>query len=167
MPFDYGNKFETFAEQAMYRSLSADDRSAVREAAFAHRLTFQEFRRVVEVGRDLAMWGEGTIGDWLAKNAAKSKSAVLADLERRMEQLRSQLNTYDPDRPVRPNSRETRPVVKRESDKAVFGMCPVASPKTVCCNLRTIDAVENCVFARMHLTLKKEATKPASFKFLQ
>jgi spore photoproduct lyase len=25
-------------------------------------------------------------------------------------------------------------------------MCPVASPRTVCCNLRTIDAVENCSF---------------------
>jgi spore photoproduct lyase len=36
--------------------------------------------------------------------------------------------------------------VATTTDKSIWGMCPVASEKTVCCNLRTIDAVENCVF---------------------
>ena len=31
-----------------------------------------------------------------------------------------------------------------ESDHTVLGWCPVASPKTVCCNLRTLDAVQGC-----------------------
>lgn len=146
MAFDYTPKFESFAAHAMYRSLDEDDRHAVREAAFAHRLTFQEFRRVVEAGRDLAMWREGTIAEWLRTNNSKRKSEVLAELQRHMERLRNQPKTYDPGFSFRPSTRETRPVVRRESDKTVFGMCPVASPKTVCCNLRTIDAVENCVF---------------------
>ena len=33
-------------------------------------------------------------------------------------------------------------------------MCPVASEKTVCCNLRTIDAVENCVFGCSYCTVQ-------------
>jgi spore photoproduct lyase len=33
-------------------------------------------------------------------------------------------------------------------------MCPVASDKTVCCNLHTIDAVENCVFGCSYCTIQ-------------
>jgi spore photoproduct lyase len=33
-------------------------------------------------------------------------------------------------------------------------MCPVASEKTVCCNLHTIDAVENCVFGCSYCTIQ-------------
>jgi len=42
----------------------------------------------------------------------------------------------------------------KASDKTVWGMCPVASDKTVCCNLRTIDAVENCVFGCAYCTVQ-------------
>src|SRR3990172_8145513 len=33
-------------------------------------------------------------------------------------------------------------------------MCPVASEETVCCNLRTIDAVENCAFGCSYCTIQ-------------
>ncbi|HHH37876.1 MAG TPA: hypothetical protein ENK77_04605, partial [Epsilonproteobacteria bacterium] len=33
-----------------------------------------------------------------------------------------------------------------EKENLGFGMCPVASPKTRCCNLLTLDAVESCGF---------------------
>jgi len=146
MPFDYSSKFDSFAERTFYGELAERDRHAVREAAFAHRLTFQEFRQVAEAGRDLAMWGEGSINDWLRANVAPTKNQLLEDLTRHMSGLRSRPKAYDQDQAFRPTERDTRRVIKRESDKTIFGMCPVASPRTVCCNLRTIDAVENCTF---------------------
>lgn len=146
MAFDYSSKFSAFADRTLYGALDERDQRAVREIAFAHRLTFQEFRQVAEAGRDLAMWGEGRIDDWLSQNTSPTKSRLLADLKRHMDRLRSRPTTYGGDRSLRPTRRETRRVVQRKFDKKIFGMCPVASPKTVCCNLRTIDAVENCTF---------------------
>lgn len=150
MTFDYAHKLDTFVGQTGYSSLDARDREAIRDAAFAHRLTFQEFRQVVENARDLAMWGEAPISDWFAARdkagRATSKAGVLADLAAYMDRLRRDPKRYDPAQSLKPTARERQPVVNRSTDKTVFGMCPVASPKTVCCNLRTIDAVENCVF---------------------
>ena len=37
-----------------------------------------------------------------------------------------------------------RKVELNDQNNEVFGMCPVASEKTVCCNLMTIDAVQGC-----------------------
>jgi len=71
---------------------------------------------------------------------------MLSELRRHVSGLRRAPKSYDSDRSFRPTTRATKPVVAEQSDKTLFGMCPVASPKTVCCNLRTIDAVENCVF---------------------
>ena len=40
------------------------------------------------------------------------------------------------------------------SDKNIVGRCPVASDETVCCNLYTIDAVENCGFGCNYCTIQ-------------
>jgi spore photoproduct lyase len=146
MQKDYATRFESFADRTFFGALDAPDRAAVREAAFAHRLTFQELRQVAEASRDLAMWGEGSIGDWLRENPSQEKAELLAELRRHMAGLRSTPKTYREAQSFHPTQRESRPVTRRESDQTIFGMCPVASPKTVCCNLRTIDAVENCSF---------------------
>ena len=145
MTLDYSEKFDTLTERTLYDALDARDRDAVRAAAFAHRLTFQELRQVVEASRDLAMWGEESITDWLRKNPAAGKPHLLDALKTHMSGLRERPKSYD-GKSFRPIQRESRPVTRRETDQTIFGMCPVASPKTVCCNLRTIDAVENCSF---------------------
>ncbi len=36
--------------------------------------------------------------------------------------------------------------VEYEKEGLALGSCPVASPKTRCCNLMTLDAVESCGF---------------------
>ena len=33
---------------------------------------------------------------------------------------------------------------RNKDENKVFGQCPVASEKTVCCNLMTIDAIQGC-----------------------
>ncbi|HRP70200.1 MAG TPA: hypothetical protein PLY93_11760, partial [Turneriella sp.] len=37
------------------------------------------------------------------------------------------------------------PLIAQKNENQVVGDCPVMSKKTVCCNLKTIDAVTNCV----------------------
>ena len=41
-----------------------------------------------------------------------------------------------------------------QSDKKIDGICPVYSEDTVCCNLHTIDAVENCGFGCNYCTIQ-------------
>jgi spore photoproduct lyase len=144
---DYAEKFRSFAGRTLFESLDDGDRKIVRRLAFEHRLTFQEFRQVAEAARDLEVWGEGGIARWWESQppGASHKRNVLGRLREHLETLRHSPRAYATSRPARPEHR-AKPVVTESSDKKVWGMCPVASERTVCCNLRTIDAVENCVF---------------------
>ena len=160
MKTDYAAKFESFRGRTLYESLDRDSREFIRDIAFAHRLTFQEFRQVVEAERDLAMWGEGSVRDvWqvdVSVGRADGPSLKRHLLLRLADYLGSLKDrpSYGNAHPPAPERRERRPIVTQASDKAVWGMCPVASDKTVCCNLRTIDAVENCVFGCSYCTVQ-------------
>ncbi|MBF0298974.1 MAG: DNA repair photolyase, partial [Oligoflexia bacterium] len=46
-----------------------------------------------------------------------------------------------------------RPILT-DSGKKIAGMCPVASTKTLCCNLRTIDVVQNCAFGCSYCSIQ-------------
>lgn len=159
---DYAAKFEIFEKQALFKKLEQEQRQCVREIAFAHKLTFQEFRQVVEAARDLTMWGKGGIKKWAAaQNATFSngqnghvKKRLLQSLQAHLWQLKRTPKAYPEEGLKRPKKREKSKIVSEQSDKNIFGMCPVASEKTVCCNLRTIDAVENCIFGCSYCTIQ-------------
>jgi spore photoproduct lyase len=138
---DYEEKFQAFAGRTLYERLHDEDRDAVRRAAFRYRLTFQEFRELAEAVRDLRLWGEPGV----ALGDARDRRVFLASLRERMSRLRSSPRSYGTTAAPKLR-RRAMPVVAERTEKSIWGMCPVASEKTVCCNLRTIDAVENCVF---------------------
>jgi len=150
---DFTSKLDTYTERTLFSSLDPAGQTFVRDIAVEHRLTFQEFRRVVLAARDLTLWREGDLGTWWRAEQALTrlsgrplKKHLLARLQVHMESLGRAAKAYSHDHPLTPTHRQRKPVVSVRSDKKVWGMCPVASEKTVCCNLRTIDAVENCTF---------------------
>jgi spore photoproduct lyase len=141
---DYQLKFQSFAGKTLYERLGPADRDAVRRLAFRHRLTFQEFRELAEAVCDLRLWREEPPAVW--DNGLPDKRAFLDAVRTHMTRLRSAERGYGSASPAPPGNRDSKPIVATTTDKSIWGMCPVASEKTVCCNLRTIDAVENCVF---------------------
>ena len=123
-------------------------------------LTFQELRQVCEIALDLRMWGERSLVEWWAEAEARQasvdrrhKPALMAALRAWMDELRAAPKSYPEDGLAPPVLTPLRPVLEA-SVKAIAGMCPVASPDTVCCNLRTIDAVENCGMACSYCTIQ-------------
>ncbi|RMH70424.1 MAG: DNA photolyase [Gemmatimonadetes bacterium] len=148
---DYTAKFEHLRQQPLFQKLDTDQQQALKRIAFEYRLTFQEFRTLVEASRDLRMWGEPDLDQWWREQEAQSslkkaqlKVYLFQQLREYLDALKSKPARY-PAHPLPPPQRErSRSIRREESDKAIMGMCPVASPQTVCCNLRTIDVVENC-----------------------
>ena len=162
----YKKKLELFKSQELFRRLSERQRSFLLNMAKYYRFTFQEFRQVTEACRDLEMWNDDELAlqSWAEehfslKNIPENTSAV--DKKRFMQALREYMQELK-NRPKRyekfPHSAKTRaekkPIVTQRSEKQIFGWCPVASEKTVCCNLRTIDAVESCAFGCSYCTIQ-------------
>lgn len=151
-------------------ALGAGHRDFIAGVAQAYRLTFQERRRVAEIARDLEMWGEdGLIPWWHRRLEATTltgrelKRHMLAGLEQWVSRLKRRPARYPATGVGKPVNRATKPVVTRESGKRIWGICPVASDKTVCCNLRTIDTVENCVFGCSYCTVQTFYTDAVVF----
>jgi spore photoproduct lyase len=158
---EYREKFESFSGRTLFEFLEPDQRLFASKIAHEHRLTFQEFRRFTEVARDLNMWGERGLEEWWRNESSRTvltgiqlKKHLLKRLDGYVAQLQRNPKRYRRDGLGKLVHRPSKPVVTRRSKKAIWGMCPVASKKTVCCNLRTIDAVENCVYGCSYCTVQ-------------
>ena len=156
---DYAQKFVHIAAQTLYAALAPATREFVRDQAGRLRFTLQELRQVTEFANDLQMWGGQQLEQlWPAAaarpgDARQRKKLLLAELLRRREQLRRQPNDYAaaPQRLQLPLKAEVS--VARKA-RLGLGFCPVASPKTRCCNLLTLDAVDNCGYACSYCSIQ-------------
>ncbi len=156
---DYEQKFDSFGDRTLYERLDSQEKLFIRELARTYCFTFQEFRQVVEASRDLSMWREGNLEAWW-ENQIKlcgwdaRKKKLLGALRDYLNSLRAAPKVYSGKEKFSPLKRQTPKALVKASDKKIEGACPVASPQTVCCNLRTIDAVENCAFACSYCTIQ-------------
>ncbi len=129
----------------------AQQRFIVEQAA-RFRFTQQELRQLGEMALDLNMWGEAPIQTlWPAIRTEglshkQLRQQLLGTIRNHWQTLKEKPNEY----PVAFTGTVYQPErIKRiavEKNRLGLGACPVASPRTRCCNLLTLDAVENCGF---------------------
>ena len=154
----YQIKFGEISTGTLYSRLPEDTRTFVRKQAFLHRFTQQELRQVCEIALDLAMWQQDGIDRaWpqddshTADRGAKKK--LLKKLQQHRESLKAAPNRY----PAGPQAAGPGPHAEpllRSKDRLGLGACPVASPRTRCCNLMTLDAVENCGYGCSYCSIQ-------------
>ena len=101
------------------------------------------------ISADFSMWKEKSISECVSEieqslGPKADKRAVLSEVKREWNSLKSAKIKYEPKGDRIKSRPKPRKVTLSDSKNEVFGMCPVASEKTVCCNLMTIDAVQGC-----------------------
>ncbi len=115
-----------------------------------YKFTFQEKRILDEISCDLKMWEEGTLRDiWDFSleekyEGKKLKKELISSVRKRYENLKNSPSDYENFRnKVHPHKIK---IEEQQKSSLGFGACPVASSKTRCCNLLTLDSVESCGF---------------------
>jgi spore photoproduct lyase len=90
------------------------------------------------------MWNEKTLIKIFPEHT--QKKVIMARLKKHYQEVRDKPNSYT-DFTLKniPKEQKFNFEVK-EKDGFGLGLCPVASEKTRCCNLLTLDAVESCGF---------------------
>ncbi|MBI4368414.1 MAG: DNA photolyase [Candidatus Omnitrophica bacterium] len=155
-------KFERFKSKTLYPLLSEGDQALIEALNVSYRFTFQELRQLAEIARDFEMWHEEEFRhSWNSLEAntpsdlqgLRRKEFLMRTLIQQVHLLKQKPAVYGERSPDFPK-RSPLKVVSEVSDKKVFGDCPVASSRTVCCNLKTIDAVENCAFGCSYCTIQ-------------
>lgn len=150
-PAQYQQKFSRIAEQTSYRLLAEQDRDFLRRQAAQYRFSLQELQLVSDIALDRMRWKESALSEvWPQSEGTGDtravKKSLLLGLRQQHDALKSKSNSYAA------ITVEDKPKT-RKPDLAVqvkpglgLGRCPVASEKTRCCNLLTLDAVEKCGF---------------------
>lgn len=145
---DYRQKFDSIAQKTLFLRLPQEHQTVVRELAFRHRFTLQDLRQATEIVRDLTMWGDDDILTDLPEEMPAAgkieKKRLMGWLQARWEAFRSAPNHYYQRAKRKPAGEIKARVLLREKPQLGLGFCPVASPRTRCCNLLTLDAVDNC-----------------------
>ncbi len=146
----YREKLNRIAGDTLLHLLPESEQRFIREQSFRFHFTFQELRQITEIAIDLAMWNEDSIAElWPVDVPSgyrdkRARSWILDSLRHQWDAKKNAPKRY-PGTGALGEHRAGKPeLLLRAKDRLGFGFCPVASPATRCCNLMTLDAVENC-----------------------
>ncbi|MCB2263104.1 MAG: hypothetical protein LGR52_09230 [Candidatus Thiosymbion ectosymbiont of Robbea hypermnestra] len=156
----YERRFPRLVERTLFAHLPVEQRDFLRRQALDYRFSQQELRRISEIGVDLNLWGEPSlIAVWPPapgrERPPKERRALVVDaLRRHAERLRATPRRYGA--PVATLGAGEYRIRARDRGREGLGLgrCPVASERTRCCNLLTLDAVENCGFGCSYCSVR-------------
>ena len=136
---DYSIKLNRLAN---FNKLDSELKRFIKQKAEKYRLSFQDLKALVDIAIDFGMWQEGSLIDiWEDK---RDRKETIKALKSRYEEIKAKPKSYSNFKAVKGTKRFKIEEIRR--DTLGFGKCPVASNKTRCCNLLTLDAVESCGF---------------------
>ncbi|MCF6240213.1 MAG: hypothetical protein L3J74_02570, partial [Bacteroidales bacterium] len=141
---NYDEKFNNSIKNTIYCKLPTKEQEFIKEQAYLLNFSFQEIKQIINIARDLNMWDEKNIIEIFPNH--EQKKVILNRLKNIYNDLRLKPNSYK--NFELKNSPKEQKYTFKALDKKGFGLglCPVASEKTRCCNLLTLDAVESCGF---------------------
>ncbi len=140
----YSDKFATIVPQTLFSNLPNSTQDFVNTQAETLRFTQQELREVCLIANDLIMWKVPELE--MIWPSERDKKALFARLRASYQTVQTEPKTYvEFSVQDKPKTQKPNLVSKPKADLGL-GACPVASEKTRCCNLLTLDAVERCGF---------------------
>ena len=144
-------KLTQFGSDGEYLLLSESNRNFLEILDSRWQFSYQEMRILIRIARDLETWDEGVLQDfWQDQHIEEpgkkqDKEKLFRQLRKQWDHLKENPKDYTGFQPEK--IQRKAPGFQALSDgRTILGECPVASVKTRCCNLKTLDAVINCGF---------------------
>jgi len=140
----YINKFNQSIQNTFYYKLPIAQQEFIKTKSLELKFSYQELKQIIDMARDLGMWNEKSIIEIFPNHS--QKKVVFSRLRKIYEDIRNKPNSYK-NFELKNIPTEQKFKFKTEAKEVLgLGLCPVASEKTRCCNLLTLDAVESCGF---------------------
>jgi spore photoproduct lyase len=144
---DSVSKFDKACEQSPFLSLHHKTREFIEQKSSLYSFSFSQIRELITAGVDLQMWGFDIKDLWQDEGRESFKKFF-----EKYERLKNSEKEYMPAKEQKQNQK----IEFLDIDKNIigFGRCPVASPKTRCCNLLTLDAIEGCTYGCSYCSIQ-------------
>lgn len=140
----YEEKYTKAIENTFFHKLPQNEQAFIKEKAFVYKFSHQELKQIIDIARDLGMWDEKRITEIFPDH--QEKKVVFARLRKSYEAIRNAPNSYENFTLKNIPQEQKFKFAVAPKEGFGLGLCPVASEKTRCCNLMTLDAVESCGF---------------------
>jgi len=140
----YEEKFNKAIKNTFYTKLPQSDQDFIQTKAFQYKFSHQEIKQIIDIARDLEMWDEKRLQDIFQDHS--QKKVLFSRLKKSYETIRNKPNSYENFHLKNIPQEQKFKFEVKEKEGFGLGLCPVASEKTRCCNLLTLDAVESCGF---------------------
>ncbi|MFW6207242.1 MAG: radical SAM protein [Spirochaetota bacterium] len=152
-------KIDALQQDPVFAALSHIHKEFLRRKAAELRLSFQDLKQLVDIAADLEHWSEPGLPEiWDESETAhlkgkNRKKVVLDRVQSFWLQRKAEPTDY---RGFAGGPPPTQPIQYRriEAEGAILGRCPVAGERTRCCNLQTLDAVQQCGFACSYCSIQ-------------
>jgi spore photoproduct lyase len=140
----YLDKFNEAIKNTVFYKLTSNEQDFIKLKSLELKFSFSEIKQIIDIARDLEMWNEKSIIEFFPDHT--QKKVVFSKLIKAYNALREKPNSYKNFK-LKNSAKEQKFHFKTEEKEGFgLGLCPVASEKTRCCNLLTLDAVESCGF---------------------
>jgi len=145
----HSSKISQIEKDSVFLNLSADAKQDIIKLSSKYRFSYQDLRQLSIIATDFYMWDQESVGECVEHfeklfDRSVHKKEVISHVKKQWNDLKSSKIKYEEVDKINSQRPSPRKVTLNEQNNEVFGMCPVASEKTVCCNLMTIDAVQGC-----------------------
>ena len=142
-------KISQIEKDKVFLNLDNDAKQDIISLSSRYRFSFQDLRQLSIIATDFYMWDNETVMECIEKfelssNIPLNKKEVMSHIKGEWNKLKSSKIKYEEIDKLNNQRPKPRKIELNDQNNEVFGMCPVASEKTVCCNLMTIDAVQGC-----------------------
>ncbi|WP_419770631.1 MAG: radical SAM protein [Candidatus Marinarcus sp.] len=143
---NYEEKLSEHIPKTNYNHLPLETQLFIKEKALQYEFSFQELKQLIDFAIDFVMWHEEDIQK-VFKADYPNRKVAFNDIRSVWERLKKQPNSYKNfSKALYKDDIRKFSFTSFEGEKTALGACPVASPKTRCCNLLTLDAVQSCGF---------------------
>lgn len=154
------NKLSLFEKDKNWLRVSEDNKKIITVKATELRLSYQDIKQLIDISQDLEAWDEGNLIDFwpnikdIRLKGKDLKTYIINSIKEKWNNLKIEPTDYTSFSPVSDFKKEDIKFVDIKEDRTILGDCPVASEKTRCCNLKTLDSVINCGYDCSYCTIQ-------------
>lgn len=139
---------------ALFHKLPVDQRQWLLSMSEIYAFSFQQLKMLTEYSTDLICWNAGPLDQFHHPEAAgkatgkQATGKIFQQFRDGYEKLKNGQKRYTGESRFSASERKfsEEQMVEVPLQGQIMGRCPVASEKTRCCNLTTLDAVQQCGF---------------------
>lgn len=148
-------------EHPLFTTLPQSEQIYLQNLHEKYGFSFQEQRQVIETASDLLQWKMGPIERWFDEGKATIEQgkrnrgkALVRDMLKQVNEERSRPTDYSDFLPSERLPDKYQSVIVHTEKIMGRCPCPVEGEKTRCCNLKTLDAVEQCAFGCSYCSIQ-------------